>query len=559
MDVSRRSILKGGAAATLGLAASAFALAGCSKQEEGQKEPEKKSSIEWGREADVVILGTGAAGLASGISCSRAGLKTLVLEKACEEDMGGNSRVAGNIWSIPVDEEAGIEYITGCASRIEDQDTIAYLTAFAKAAAKLNDDFLIDMDMEIVPISIPGLNPEHQNFPHKPGCSQTYSANGSVGTSGLWNALKGAYDKCTNIETLFEAPGLRLITDEKGAVLGVVARIDGAEVNVKAKKGVILACGGYEFDQAMIENTFPVWPVFGRGTPYNTGDGLRMAQKVGAGTWHWNCTCTGVGLIKAPGLNFGHGAYDSDRICSALADDLVTPSWGRLAVIHVNKHGKRFMDECRGDNHSFGKREYLTWYDGVNPEFTNSPFWVVIDAAGAAWGAMGTSSNSDPDLDEPSRFGWFNVHSGYEWSMDNSEEVKRGWVLKGDTLADLAKQMGVDPTELEETVARYNGFAESGVDEDFGRPADGMEPLGEGPYYAVQVYPAMYNTQGGPKRNTNAQILDSFGEPIPGLYGCGECGAGFSWLYEGGWNLAECCVTGQWAAKDIASRAAWDE
>jgi len=85
-----------------------------------------------------------------------------------------------------------------------------------------------------------------------------------------------------------------------------------------------------------------------------------------------------------------------------------------------------------------------------------------------------------------------------------------------------------------------------------------MVPL-EGPFYAVQVYPNQYNTQGGPKRNTKAQTLDAFDEPIPHLYNVSECGAGYAWVYNGGWNIAEAMITGFWAGENSVEETAWDE
>lgn len=552
-SLSRRDLFKGmglvGATAVFGAA-----LSGCASQEEDGSATTLATTadVEWAREADIVVLGMGAAGLAAAITASREGAETLVLEKSNEEDSGGNSRVSGNIWCVATDEAAGLEYALNCANRIADQDTVEYLTAFMKAGMTLNDDFLIDFDMDIV--ELPGVYaPEHPGVPHSDGCSIVYCANGTVGESALWNALRVGLDECENVEVLYEAPGERLITDADGAVIGVVANVEGAEVNIKARKGVILCTGGYEFNQAMIENTYPAWPLFGRGTPYNTGDGIKMAQKVGADLWHMNCTQMGVGQIKVPGLDFGNGAYDSDAITTAAHFTVTEPTEGRLSLIHVDKHGKRFIAEDRPDRHSFGRREYLGWYDGIECEWPNLPFWIITDAATGEAGPLGTACNN-----ESSKFSWFNAHSGYEWSEDNAPEVERGWVLKANTLAELAAMMEIEAAELEATVERYNAMAAAGVDEDFGRAAELMAPLGAGPYYALQVFPAIYNTQGGPKRNTKAQTLDPFGEPIPGLYNCGECGAGFGWVYNGGWNMAECCITGMWAAADAAARDAWD-
>ncbi len=505
----------------------------------------------WDKEADLVILGSGAGGLSAAITAAQEDpdAAILVLEKAPEEDQGGNTRVAGNMWTCPTDLEEGLKYYKAASERTRDDE---YLEALATSAYTLNDDFvskLPDADIQLFGLFAP-------EFDALPGgdAIQDYM-NHASGNGQLWEALLAGAQQYANVEFVYKTPGKRLITNAAGEVIGVVAESEGKEINVKAKRGVVIATGGYEFNENMIENSYPGWPVFSRGTPYNTGDGIMMAQKVGAALWHMNASDSGCGAVLCPGLNYGGDNYDSDKVPANLKLGKATDSSN--GFIAVDKHGARFMPEDRADGHGYGRREYLFFYDGVKCEWPHLPYWTVFDAEQAQRPVASGKA-------EGSQFTWFTAHGGYEWSQDNSAEVERGWVLKADTLEDLAAQMNgveagegkMDAATLQATVDAYNKDAEAGDDTQFGRAAETMRPL-TGPFYAVLCYPNQYNTQGGPKRNTKAQTLDAFDEPIPRLYSVGECGAGYGWVYNGGWNIAEAMVTGIWAGKDAIKLEPW--
>jgi predicted oxidoreductase len=109
----------------------------------------------------------------------------------------------------------------------------------------------------------------------------------------------------------------------------------------------------------------------------------------------------------------------------------------------------------------------------------------------------------------------------------------------------------VPAAELERTTARYNAAIQSGED-DLRRPPEKMKPLAEPPFYAVALWPCLLNTQGGPRRNAQTEVLDVHGQPIPGLYSAGELGSMWGQLYPGAGNIGEALVTGQ-----IAARSAW--
>ena len=145
------------------------------------------------------------------------------------------------------------------------------------------------------------------------------------------------------------------------------------------------------------------------------------------------------------------------------------------------------------------------------------------------------------------------AHGGlgyYQWSKDNRQEIELGWIKQGKTVAEAAEAAGVlDPEEVERSIAAYNKACETGVDE-FGRPADSLVPIDEPPFCCMRLYPGGATTNGGPRRDAKARIVDAFGEPISGLYGAGELGGAIGVLYPSpGANLGEALAFGAIAAE----------
>jgi predicted oxidoreductase len=144
----------------------------------------------------------------------------------------------------------------------------------------------------------------------------------------------------------------------------------------------------------------------------------------------------------------------------------------------------------------------------------------------------------------------------YTWSLDNSVEIEKGWIQKGKDVAGLASKIATDPKVLEETVSRFNRFCQAGKDEDFGRAREDLRVL-EPPLYAMQLWPALINTQGGPRRDKEARVLDPDGKAIARLYAAGELGSIWGFLYQGACNIGESLVFGRIAGKNAAAENPW--
>ena len=144
----------------------------------------------------------------------------------------------------------------------------------------------------------------------------------------------------------------------------------------------------------------------------------------------------------------------------------------------------------------------------------------------------------------------------YTWSLDNSVEIGKGWILQGNSAVELAHKTAIEVSLLEKTIARYNTLCNAGRDEDFGRPREDLRAL-KAPFYAIKLWPALINTQGGPRRDKESRVLDPDGRPIPRLYAAGELGSIWGYLYQGACNIVEGLVFGQVAGKKAAAEEAW--
>jgi len=131
-------------------------------------------------------------------------------------------------------------------------------------------------------------------------------------------------------------------------------------------------------------------------------------------------------------------------------------------------------------------------------------------------------------------------------------EIEKGWILKGKMATELASKISVNPQILEETISRYNQYCRAGKDKDFDRPKEDLRPL-ELPLYAIQLWPALINTQGGPRRDKESRVLDPEGKPIPRLYAAGELGSIWGYLYQGACNIGEALVFGRIAGRNAAA------
>jgi succinate dehydrogenase/fumarate reductase flavoprotein subunit len=145
------------------------------------------------------------------------------------------------------------------------------------------------------------------------------------------------------------------------------------------------------------------------------------------------------------------------------------------------------------------------------------------------------------------------VSDFYQWSADNSAEIEKGWIKAADSIAALAGEVNMRPDYLQSTISQYNVNCVGGYDPEFGRSTNTLIPIARSPYYAISLWPSLYNTQGGPKRNGKAQVLDVWGKPIKRLYSAGELGSLWHRNYPGGGNVSEALAFGRIAGRNAVA------
>lgn len=506
----------------------------------------------WDREADVVVVGSGYAGSNAAIASHDAGAKVLILEKAPEQFAGGNSSVSGGGMSIPSNLEDAKKYYRALGFGTVPEDLVSDLS---EAMIKVPEQ-LKKIGIEVAPIRMtfgapaakpasvaPARAPSGLNLLPGAGNNRIYAIVPKDGFPhmGTGNELYLAHKRCLQnrqVEILYEAPAKELIQNPVDkSIQGVVAEQNGKKIFIKARRAVVLACGGYEANYEMqVYYNFPGIKIYPWGTPYNTGDGIKMVSEVGAPLWHtcnleWDGPC-----VKVPSEKYG---------ISVMAG-ICTVSGVPGNYILVNKYGKRFMNDTKSLTHIKESLE-LTYFNHEKVEYPNLPFYIIFDE---------TYRMKHP-LVPKNTFQWNHVHKVVEWSFDNSAEIEKGWVLKANTIKELAAKAGIDPDGLEATVSRYNEHCQAGKDADFNRRPENLFPVATPPYYAAELALTVTNTQGGPKHNGKAQTLNKDNKPIPRLYSAGEFGSFFGFLYPGGSNIPEAIAFGRIAGENAAAEKPW--
>lgn len=525
MDIKRRTLLKSGLATA---AAMPFL---------GVQAKEATKDIRWDKEADVVIVGYGGAGACAAIEAHDAGAKVLILEKMKEG--GGNTAVSSGGFMVPKDEQDALIYLNATYTLANSEKDPELVKTFCKEVMTVKD-FMTKLRPD-TKLWVYG----HAGFQNLKGWEtiDKWRVKGKKHAGDcLFDLYRYAVETARKIPVMLNTRVIQLIRKD-GVVVGVVAQSGGKEINVKAKRAVILTTGGYEYDEESLRTFAQGQKIHALGNPGNTGDGLRMAESVGARFWHMTAYSCPLG-VELPGC----------KGCQQIA--MMAPSF-----IWVDQDGKRFADEYSPDGHT--RLYVVNKFDPITHRYPEIPCYLIFDDAAFKRGPIGSGSS-----------GYAVNREGYKWSRDNSQELKNGIIKKAATLKELAKIIGVPAENLEATVSKWNADMKAGKDTLFNRPihnphkkvvhieqkAGGIvsAPLAEqGPYYAMTLYPTLLNTQGGPKKDVNGHVMTPDNKPVPRLYAAGELGSLWGNIYQGATNNAECIVFGRLAGRAAASEKPW--
>ena len=516
-NISRRNFLKGSAAmgilAAMGGAGTAIA--------EGSSAYTFADTVKWDAEYDVVVLGLGFAGMTAAVTAADAGAKVLIAEKMSEALAGGNSKVAGQLFAYGhKDREATMAYYTQLAGgrAVPEAMLNVIVDGVTNMWDKLKDKFFDGDDSEFmdwtgVPV-IGEMSPEYPEFEGSDKVALCTTHQG-VSDSFLYKSVKNAVIKrADKIDVWFESPAVELIQDpDSRIVVGVKVTRNGETRNVRALSGVVVSTGGFECDTDMAQQYLGLKNYSVIGGQFNTGDGIKMCQKVGADLWHMNVFEGGFGTNSC-----GYAAENG-----GLAHQVVTLAHNPMntgATVIVGTDGERFGNEAEIPRHGH------LYENGIweNPHYPNVIYLIMDQTQYDLAVSEGALSDDYKDT-----------------------------VLSAATIEELAEKTGCKPETLKDTIESFNTFAEGGKDYKHNRSADYMRAFDGKMYYAMPMSGLMLNTQGGPRRNENAEVLDTNGNPIPHLYSAGEMGGITSCMYQGGTNIAECIIFGEIAGTNAAA------
>ncbi|MBI2906620.1 MAG: FAD-dependent oxidoreductase [Chloroflexi bacterium] len=498
-----------------------------------------RSGVSWDKTSDVVIIGYGIGGAVSAITAAESGAEAIILEKQSPETKHNNTSMSGGIYITPPDVQSGLEYMTALC-RVAGMPNMlwtdrAIIRAWAEYAAT-GRQWVEERGGSIFP------NPGVGEHPQLPGGAMLSKHRFRGMGIGLARFLDDQV-KAKKVSVLYETRAVRLLTNLRGRVVGVEAETtqngQTRRLRIRASRAVVLAPGGFEYDEETKLNYLRVYPTYFTGSAALTGDGIRMALDVGAQLWHMNCVSARL-VMKFPGIA---NAFTPDHLGKAALGK--GPGKGDEAIpvtsgyIIVDGDGRRYTSENIAGHALYYE---LALFDTHRLVYPRVPSYIIFDRRRLENGPLPLVTSGPA--------GQTGI---YRWSADNGKEVERGWIKTADTVRGLARKVGISAEALERTVKTFNRYCEKGKDPDFSRKTKELIPLESAPYCAVDLWPGGPNTQGGPRRNSRGQILNADGKPIPGLYGCGELGSVYGMLYPGGGgNITEGFAFGRIVGENAA-------
>lgn len=545
-NLSRKEFLKGAAMSAAGVGLMASGLMNKQAVAEEAKPEYKDSSswvrasqnVTWDEEHDIVIAGYGMAGTAAYIEAVEIdpNVDVVIYDKSDEANAGGQAIASGQcvIFVEPDDVETFRTYMRAMNEpHVIPEEDFNWLT----------NEFATDLEWIQAALEPVGYEVGYSGggalrwgtllveFPDLPGADFVGATghfrdkNGGLAfeNGGCWNGFAKAAEY-RGAKPQYEHQVVCLVQDAvTRKVDGVgVKKPDGSVIYVKARKGVLLATGGYEGDMEMYRNFNGGDRIYNAGSPYVTGDGVKMEMAIGAQLWHMDGQTMSCGYF--------HGIKVPDFETTFIRQFYMKQgSWMEVAA-----DSTRYYNEAKSY-----QRQHMKYYEHGKyvdvPIARSQPVHIIFDEE---------CRKAQPMVN--AWIGWpVTCRNPYHWSDDNSVEIEKGWIVKADTIEELAEKLGRDPAALRAEVDHFNAMVDAGEDADFGRDITTMAKIENGPFYAIEEVPAMPACSGGARRNIKGQVLNWDNEPIEGLYSAGELGSLVCNLYQNGTYLHEAICSGR--------------
>jgi len=450
----------------------------------------------WDEEADVVVVGAGAAGLSAAIEAAENGAKVLVLEK--RETIGGNTSISTawmNAAGTSIQKQFGV---------LDDSPDIHFEDTM-KGGDYKNDPKLVRILVDEAPKAVEWLKSLGAPFPDltlSGGSSKkrSHMITREYGAGLIKLLYENAIKKGVTIRTGTKVINLCVdVVDDTRIVRGVIVKDKNGNIKCIKARAIILACGGFGANPELVERYDPSLKGFATTNipDASTGECMIMAMQYGADTANLNYIQIHPTVYVFEGKSV-----------------LITEGLRGKGFILVNVNGQRFVNE-------------LERRDIVSKAILNQPY-------GYAW-LIGSKDTYDAKLEEYKAM---------------------GIVVEANTIEDLALKTGIASDKLKETIQTYNKYVEMGKDPEYGRPVE--KKIETPPFYAIRVKPAVHYTMGGLRINEKAQVIDVNGRIIQRLYAAGEVTGGIHGTNRLGGNaIADCIVFGRIAGKNAAAEQPW--
>ncbi len=460
------------------------------------------------KDADVVVCGTGT-GLIGAVYAAMQGKKVIVLEKS--KKLGGNTDYAHAFFPVytnwhkeagmPDAREEAIEYYLKSTDNILDPEVVRtavygtgeffdWLCTLTDCHEVYNLVNLGDVDAH-GPIYGPGLLDFPNRIKDNLNCRDDAIGPGWGGTFIKYTMLETIEKLGLNVEIYTETAARHLLLDESGAIKGLLAEDPGGEIQINTK-AVILATGGFGKSDEKIRE-FKPWFFEGGSkihrfsVPTDTGDGIDMLRELGVEP-------------RADRLNVSMFGPKHHPFSNTLADIALEPE-----MLQINMDGHRWANE-------------QLHLHGMTPHIAEQPM-------GISWAIQSRDKYkeiADRFINNPGFASKKYLYEGWELEFKEEAAYVEPPVFEADTLEELADKIGMPADELTATIKQYNEYCAAGEDAAFGKDAQFLAPVGDGPYYAVKGQRFSEACMGGLMVDGQCRVIRNDNSPIPGLYGVGD-------------------------------------